>query len=76
MAWAAAWGYLMAVLLVTEAQNRLRSQAIPSAFRGMPITLIYIGVLALAIYGFTGHTVIPVKVQGGVRQRAALKGER
>ena len=51
-------GYLMAVLLVTEAQNRLRSQAIPSAFRGMPITLIYIGVLALAIYGFTGHTVI------------------
>ena len=51
-------GYLMAVLLVTEAQNRLRSQKIPAAFRGMPITLIYIGVLALAIYGFTGHTVI------------------
>lgn len=51
-------GYLLAVLLVTEAQNRLRSQAIPSAFRGMPITLIYIGVLALAIYGLTGHTVI------------------
>ena len=51
-------GYLLAVLLVTEAQNRLRSQAIPAAFRGMPITLIYIGVLALAIYGFTGHTVI------------------
>ena len=49
-------GYLMAVLLVTEAQNRLRSQRIPAAFRGMPITLIYIGVLALAIYGFTGHT--------------------
>jgi electron transport complex protein RnfA len=24
----------------------------------MPITLIYIGVLALAIYGFTGHSVI------------------
>ena len=51
-------GYLLAVLLVTEAQNRLRSKAIPAAFRGMPITLIYIGVLALAIYGFTGHTVI------------------
>ena len=51
-------GYLLAVLLVTEAQNRLRSQSIPSAFRGMPITLIYIGVLALAIYGLTGHTVI------------------
>ena len=51
-------GYLLAVMLVTEAQNRLRSRAIPEAFRGLPITLIDIGVLALAIYGFTGHSVI------------------
>ena len=51
-------GYLLAAMLVTEAQNRLRSRAIPEAFRGLPITLIYIGVLALAIYGFTGHSVI------------------
>ena len=51
-------GYLLAVMLVTEAQNRLRSRAILEAFRGLPITLIYIGVLALAIYGFTGHSVI------------------
>ena len=51
-------GYLLAVMLVSEAQNRLRSRAIPEAFRGLPITLIYIGVLALAIYGFTGHSVI------------------
>ena len=43
-------GYLLAVMLVTEAGNRLRSKAIPEAFRGLPITLIYIGVLALAIY--------------------------
>ena len=49
---------LLAVVLVTEAQNRLRSRAIPEAFRGLPVTLIYIGVLALAIYGFTGHSVI------------------
>ena len=51
-------GYLLAVMLVTEAQNRLRSRAIPEAFRGLPVTLIYIGVLALAINGFTGHSVI------------------
>ena len=51
-------GYLLAVMLVTEAQNRLRSRAIPEAFRGLPVTLIYIGVLAMAIYGFTGHSVI------------------
>ena len=47
-----------AVLLVTEARHRLRSKAIPEAFRGLPITLVYVGVLALAIYGFTGHSVI------------------
>ena len=51
-------GYMLAVLLVTEARHRLRSKAIPKAFRGLPITLVYIGVLALAIYGFTGHSVI------------------
>lgn len=51
-------GYVLAVMLVTEARHRLRSQTIPSAFRGLPITLVYIGVLALAIYGFTGHSVI------------------
>ena len=49
---------VLAVLLVTEARHRLRSKAIPEAFRGLPITLVYIGVLALAIYGFTGHSVI------------------
>ena len=49
---------VLAVLLVTEARRRLRSKAIPEAFRGLPITLVYIGVLALAIYGFTGHSVI------------------
>ena len=51
-------GYVLAVLLVTEARHRLRSKAIPTAFRGLPITLVYIGVLSLAIYGFTGHSVI------------------
>ena len=51
-------GYVLAVLLVTEARHRLRSKDIPKAFRGLPITLVYIGVLALAIYGFTGHSVI------------------
>ena len=51
-------GYVLAVLLVTEARHRLRSKAIHKAFRGLPITLVYIGVLALAIYGFTGHSVI------------------
>ena len=51
-------GTVLVELLVTEARHRLRSKAIPKAFRGLPITLVYIGVLALAIYGFTGHSVI------------------
>lgn len=50
-------GFVAAVLLVTEAQRKLRSRAVPDAFRGLPITLIYIGILAMAIYGFTGHGV-------------------
>ena len=55
---AAAWATCWPCMLVTEARHRLRSRAIPAAFRGLPVTLIYIGVLALAIYGFTGHSVI------------------
>lgn len=51
-------GFMVAVALVTEAQRRLRSRAVPVAFQGLPITLIYIGILTLAIYAFTGHTVI------------------
>ena len=48
-------GFILAVLMVTEAQRKLRSRSLPEAFRGLPITLIYIGILALAIFGFTGH---------------------
>lgn len=52
-------GYILAVMLVTEAQTRLsNSQTIPSAFRGLPILLIYIGILALAIYGLVGHSIV------------------
>ncbi len=50
-------GYLMAVMLITEAQRKLQHPSVPKAFQGLPITLLYIGVLALAIYAFTGHTV-------------------
>ncbi len=51
-------GYSMAVAIVTEAQRKLRARAVPDPFKGLPITLIYIGILSLAIYAFTGHTVV------------------
>lgn len=50
-------GYVFAVLIVTEGQRKLASRKIPSSFRGLPINLVYIGILALAIYGLTGHRV-------------------
>lgn len=48
-------GYVLAVILVNEGQRKIQNRNLPAAFRGLPITLIYIGILALAIYGFTGH---------------------
>ena len=48
-------GYTLAVVVVSESQRKLRSRTVPAAFKGLPITLIYIGILALAIYAFTGH---------------------
>ena len=50
-------GYMLAVAIVAEGQRKLQSESVPAPFRGLPITLIYIGILALAIYGFTGHMV-------------------
>ena len=47
-------GYLVAVLVVDEGRRRLRSKEIPAIFRGLPSSLIYIGILSLAIYGLVG----------------------
>ena len=49
-------GYSLALVVVTEGQRRLQNPNIPAPFRGLPATLLYIGIVALAIYGFTGHT--------------------
>ena len=51
-------GYVFAVFIVREGRRRLRSKAIPSIFQGLPATMIYIGVLSLAIYALVGHTVV------------------
>lgn len=50
-------GYLFAVLVVDEGRRRLRSKDVPTVFRGLPSSLIYIGILSLAIYGLVGHGV-------------------
>lgn len=51
-------GYAGALAVVGQAQDRLNDGDVPSSFRGLPITLVYLGILALAIYGFTGHMVV------------------
>ncbi|MDL2218973.1 NADH:ubiquinone oxidoreductase, subunit RnfA [Ruminococcaceae bacterium OttesenSCG-928-O06] len=50
-------GYAFAVIIVTEGQRKMNSRSVPAVFRGLPINLIYIGILALAIYSLTGHRV-------------------
>ncbi len=49
-------GYFLAMLLISESERKLNRDSIPANFRGLPVQLIYISVLALAIYGFTGHS--------------------
>ncbi len=48
-------GYGLAVLMLGEAQHKLQNENVPMSLRGLPINLVYIGILALAIYGLTGH---------------------
>ena len=51
-------GYGLAVLVLTEGQRKMSHRNVPTIFKGLPINLIYIGILALAIYGLTGHRVV------------------
>lgn len=48
-------GFTFATFLVDIAYERLSSEKVPHSFRGFPITLIYIGIVSLAIYGLIGH---------------------
>ena len=51
-------GYVFAVFIGREGRRRLRSKAISSIFQGRPSSMIYVGVLSLAIYALVGHTVV------------------
>ena len=51
-------GYAFIVFIVREGRRRLRSKAVPAIFQGLPSSMIYIGVLSLAIYALVGHSVV------------------
>ena len=47
-------GFTIATLMILQGYRHLNSQHIPRAFRGFPVTLIYIGILSMAFYGAIG----------------------
>ncbi len=51
-------GYLIAILAVIEGQRKLQGRDIPAAFKGLPANLLFIGIIAMAVYAFTGHMVL------------------
>lgn len=48
-------GYTLAILLIYEGKRRIVLSDVPRSFRGLPVMLLYIGILSLAVYGLIGH---------------------
>lgn len=48
-------GYMLALLMIIEGNRKLKRADLPESFRGLPSTLVYLGILSLLIYVFTGH---------------------
>ena len=47
-------GFMLAILFVSEVLKTISNEDMPKAFRGLPIALIYIGILSLALLGISG----------------------
>lgn len=48
-------GFAFAVIIIGYGLSRLEYCHVPKVFRGVPIALIYLGLLSLAFYGLVGH---------------------
>ncbi len=48
-------GFGLAAIIIGFGIKRLEFCHVPKAFRGLPILLIYLGLLSLAFYGLAGH---------------------
>ena len=48
-------GFALLTWLTAEGIERMDNPDMPEAFRGMPSTLVYLGLLALALMGFTSN---------------------
>ncbi len=49
-----ALGFLLAIVLMAGARERLESSDIPESFKGFPISLVIAGLMSVAFLGFTG----------------------
>ena len=51
-------GVMFSMLLLRSGRERLEFSSVSKAFQGLPITLIYLGILSMAIYGLVGHKLL------------------
>ena len=49
----ASLGFIVLTALTAEGMERIDNPDMPPSFRGLPATLLYLGILALALLGFT-----------------------
>lgn len=46
--------FFLAALVLSHAMPRLKNPDMPKAFQGLPSVFLYVGILSLAFFGFTG----------------------
>lgn len=56
-AFGATTGMTAAMLIIHGGRQRMSISNVPRAFEGVPITLIYIGIISMAIYGLVGYQI-------------------
>lgn len=50
-------GFVLAVCAAAAVYDRIYSDKVPFAFRGYPLLMIYLGILSMAFWGLTGHSI-------------------
>jgi electron transport complex protein RnfA len=50
-------GFALSVYFVSTVYDKLYSEDAPYLFRGYPLLLIYVGILGMAFFGFTGYQI-------------------
>ncbi len=52
-----AGGFMFAAYMLSVVYDKLYSEKVPDSFRGYPAILIYVGILAMAFFGFSGYQI-------------------